>query len=522
MNEGPKFSVPCGNGRTIEETWVYEDAPSYEWMRDREHWPNPMHPMERFMFLAGVAGGDRAWGELDMVPPPMFWRFQLVGPFLYARETMYPEERLMQIAPRWVQVAQEHGGALGFWKDYCQPRIKQACDDIAALGPDADLQAASELFHWGFHQTFTCLSPLFVWGMGLQMLLTGAGVSDVDLTAFEVTQGGANATQDIDAEIWELAESVRSQPEVARILREGGDDALGALRREPAAKSFVEAFDALIAKHGRRSQGWQMANETWAERPEAALGLIRAQVMSDRVSPAALRAKSESRRAEATARVLAQLPPEKHDEFRGLVASLDGYVNIREGRAYWQMIIVGEIRRLVLRVGADLVRKGRIEAAEDAMFLTPDEIAGEGDLRARVAEARREWQGWADFEPPAVIGTPAEMAAQAEAMRAELRGAPASRGVVTAAARVLHSPEEGHKLQPGEVLVCVQTTPAWTPLFAIAGGIVTETGGPLSHPAITAREYGIPAVLALEGATTRLRDGQVITIDGGTGMVTFE
>ena len=123
------------------------------------------------------------------------------------------------------------------------------------------------------------------------------------------------------------------------------------------------------------------------------------------------------------------------------------------------------------------------------------------------------------LDPPSVIGTPGEVTAEVEMKRAALRGSAASRGQVTGTARILRSPDEGSKLQPGDILVCVMTTPAWTPLFAIAGGIVTETGGALSHPAITAREYGIPAVVALEGATTRIQDGQTITLDGSAGTV---
>ena len=109
----------------------------------------------------------------------------------------------------------------------------------------------------------------------------------------------------------------------------------------------------------------------------------------------------------------------------------------------------------------------------------------------------------------------------AEVAPDELRGAPASRGQVTGPARILHGPEEGVRLQPGDILVCVMTTPAWTPLFSMASGIVTETGGPLSHPAITAREYGIPAVVAVKDATARIRDGQIITVDGGAGTVSL-
>jgi pyruvate,water dikinase len=91
---------------------------------------------------------------------------------------------------------------------------------------------------------------------------------------------------------------------------------------------------------------------------------------------------------------------------------------------------------------------------------------------------------------------------------------------VTGPARIIANPEDGARMQPGDIMVCVMTTPAWTPLFALASGIVTETGGALSHPAITAREYGIPAVVALEGATTRFKDGQLITVDGAAGTVT--
>ena len=213
--------------------------------------------------------------------------------------------------------------------------------------------------------------------------------------------------------------------------------------------------------------------------------------------------------------------PEKHDQLRGLVQALDGYVSVREGRAYWQLVSCGVMRNFLLRVGEHLVRQGRIDAADDILVLTPDDVTGgSSDLRPRVVAARAEWEHLRAIEPPFVIGTPGEVTAEAERRGEELRGSPASRGTVTGTARILHSPDEGARLQQGDILVTVMTTPAWTPLFAIAGGIITETGGALSHPAITAREYGIPAVLALRDATTRLRDGQKITLDGATGVVT--
>jgi pyruvate,water dikinase len=98
-------------------------------------------------------------------------------------------------------------------------------------------------------------------------------------------------------------------------------------------------------------------------------------------------------------------------------------------------------------------------------------------------------------------------------------GLPSSPGRVTGIARVLYSPQEGARLQPGEILVAPSTDPGWTPLFLLASGLVMETGGYLSHGAIVAREYGIPAVLNVPLATQRIPDGSSILLDGAQGMV---
>jgi pyruvate,water dikinase len=103
-----------------------------------------------------------------------------------------------------------------------------------------------------------------------------------------------------------------------------------------------------------------------------------------------------------------------------------------------------------------------------------------------------------------------------------LKGVPASVGCVTGLACVLHGPEDFDQMKPGDVLVAATTTPAWTPLFAMASAVVTDIGGPLSHGSIVAREYGIPAVLGTGVATRRIRSGQTITVDGSAGIVTLK
>lgn len=102
-----------------------------------------------------------------------------------------------------------------------------------------------------------------------------------------------------------------------------------------------------------------------------------------------------------------------------------------------------------------------------------------------------------------------------------LTGIGTSAGAITARACVLGGPEDFEKFQQGDVLVAVTTTPAWTPLFASAGAVVTDIGGPLSHSSIVAREYGIPAVMAVHAATRSIQTGQTVTVDGGEGTVTI-
>ncbi|WP_436327040.1 PEP/pyruvate-binding domain-containing protein [Brevibacterium sp. FAM 27836] len=101
-----------------------------------------------------------------------------------------------------------------------------------------------------------------------------------------------------------------------------------------------------------------------------------------------------------------------------------------------------------------------------------------------------------------------------------LSGTPGSHGTVTAAARVVLGPSDFSTVRAGDIVVCPYTDPAWTPLFAVAAGVVTETGGALSHAAIIAREYSIPVVLGIDGATTRIENGARITLDGTAGTVT--
>jgi pyruvate,water dikinase len=123
---------------------------------------------------------------------------------------------------------------------------------------------------------------------------------------------------------------------------------------------------------------------------------------------------------------------------------------------------------------------------------------------------------------PSMIRSRVAWARSAGAAPDDLRGAPASAGEATGPARIVRDSDDAALVQPGDIVVCVMSTPAWAQLLSVAAGVITEVGAVLANPATVAREYGIPAVVAVKDATARIRDGQIVTIDGARGCVSLQ
>ena len=186
------------------------------------------------------------------------------------------------------------------------------------------------------------------------------------------------------------------------------------------------------------------------------------------------------------------------------------------------------LRRLLLELGGRWQRQGFIAQPDDAFFLTWDELdemAESPHAMHKAVKANRDaLEGNKQFPGPLIIRGKEEIHAEGMdvAEEGQRKGVAGSPGVVTGTARVVRGPDDFGKLEKGEILVAPLTTPVWTPLFAIAGGVVTEVGGILSHGAIVAREYGIPAVMGVPGVMQTIIDGQTLTVDGNRGIVHLE
>jgi pyruvate,water dikinase len=217
--------------------------------------------------------------------------------------------------------------------------------------------------------------------------------------------------------------------------------------------------------------------------------------------------------------------------FDSLLAVAQRYAMIREEQARWFTLGWPLLQRAVLRLGEGVQAGGALERADEVFFLTRTEVEQPAnDLRDAVQRRRLEWQRQRRLVAPLELGHPprllkALLSSAAPVVRRTdvssdvLVGQGASPGRATGRVRNVHSMADSDAFEPGEVLVARATAPAWTPLFDRAAAVVTDGGTLAAHASLVAREYGIPAVVGTGDATRRLRTGQVVTVDGSTGIV---
>jgi phosphohistidine swiveling domain-containing protein len=218
-------------------------------------------------------------------------------------------------------------------------------------------------------------------------------------------------------------------------------------------------------------------------------------------------------------------------QLQALLQVAQRYAVLREQQARQLTLGWPLLRRCALRVGQTLHAHGVIDQAEDVFYLTRAELDTRAPLQDVVGRRRGTWERQRRLVAPLTIGRPPRLLANellgaVDAVRTTgptpedaIIGQPASPGRATGPVRIIHGPGDFDRFQPGEVLVARATAPAWTPLFARAVAVVTDGGTLAAHASLVAREYGIPAVVATGDATTRLDDGQMVTVDGGASTV---
>jgi phosphohistidine swiveling domain-containing protein len=526
-----------------------------------ENMPEPLSPLFDELYLReGLELSIDAMMEFfrmtyfrveDFVDRPLF---TTINGYAYTRANYKPLR--WSAIPMFLRVTVDEfrimfgNDTLVYWREEALPAYlttveRWKAEDVASVPGERLLAGVRELALADSRYWFACVVMLARAKvtdalLGRYLALTASGRGVISGTFL---RGFPSPTLDSEAELEGLAERIRASDELRTLV--AATPAAGlpeALEGAPAGQVWLDAFARYLDRYGHQVYNLDFAVPTQADNPLPVLLSLKAMVQqSGHDSHARQRAIVAERDmlAEETAR---SLDPLRRKAFRILLGWAQHFGPDRERALFHMGAGWPTLRRLALELGQRLVEDGSLLAAEDIFFLKTSEIREGISARdsvqtspklANLARERRELrEARKRLHPPPVVPPgykvrmgPFDMSAFETQRRnvpdgTTLGGFAVSPGRVSASASVIRSPTDFSRMEPGTILVCSTITPAWTPLFSQARGLVTDVGGVLAHGSIVAREYDIPAVLGTGVATQRIRSGQRIRVDGNAGTIT--
>uniref|UniRef100_UPI002FD8E42E PEP-utilizing enzyme n=1 Tax=Anaerospora hongkongensis TaxID=244830 RepID=UPI002FD8E42E len=343
-----------------------------------------------------------------------------------------------------------------------------------------------------------------------------------------------NITSAMGLELLDVADVIRPYPEVIAYLQqvkeEGFLEQLDKLKGGPETRIAIEAY---LTKYGMRCAGEiDITKPRWREKPATLIPMLLSNLKN--FAPNASKQKFEQGRQEALQKEqelverLKQLPEgeQKAKETKHMIDLIRTFIGYREYPKYGMINRYFVYKQALLQEAAQLVQAGILREKEDSYYLTFEELreavrTGKVDYQI-ISKRQEEYQGYEKLTPPRVLTSEGEVVTgkyKRENLPAEaLAGLAVSAGVIEGRARVIVNIADAD-LAEGDILVTAFTDPSWTPLFVSIKGLVTEVGGLMTHGAVIAREYGLPAVVGVENATKLIKDGQRIRVNGTEGYV---
>ncbi|WP_195694846.1 PEP/pyruvate-binding domain-containing protein [Priestia megaterium] len=358
---------------------------------------------------------------------------------------------------------------------------------------------------------------------------------------YELLTGKMNKSLETDQQLSRLALTVKGDAELAKIFEEESTETLlKKLEESKAAKSFIAELGAFLKQYGYRSVvSHDFVGETWLENPLHALSIIQGYV-NDGYNFDENFQQTVKKREQNYNEFLEQIADSKHkEEFKKYYQwALDASVIRDDHHFYIDAMLDAKARLFLLKLGDLLVNHHVFLVKEDIFFLYLDELESLLENPVDVTElVEKRKKEHAEHEQtsnlPRYFGVPepAHLKEAEKYMGAieesnansehSIKGLASSSGTYTGKVKVISNTKEFSKLEKGDVLVCKTTTPLWTTLFQTAGAVITDAGGILSHSAIIAREYEIPAVVGTKISTDKLKDGDMVMVDGTNGIVTL-
>jgi rifampicin phosphotransferase len=396
---------------------------------------------------------------------------------------------------------------------------------------------------WGLH--FEVALPLFQLLLDLDELFQQCTQNDDRAVLFELLTGTMNQSLAEDRELWLLSERVRQNRVLLHMFTEEPvEELLPKLAATLAGREFLVQLQAFLEQYGYKSaNSHTFTDETWLENPVYALSAIADYVRNGGSFEETFRRTVDNRK-EQYARILAEIQEgeQKQQFIQHYEWALEAACIEDDHHFYIDAMLPGTARLFLVHVADLLVSHHVIDDREDIFYLYYDELqevlSQPQPLSDLVQERKEELQRFTEQDVPEHFGERPhgrppimqnpivelkfgmlEPSVTTEEEVKTFQGYAACKGVHTGTVKLVRGQHEFHKVQQGDVLVCQATTPPWTVLFSKAGAIITDTGGILSHAGIVAREYLVPAVLGTKVATSLLKDGDMVTVDGTNGKV---
>lgn len=516
-----------------------------------EQLPDPLTPLFADLMATAVpAGLNRMLSEF--LPGRTFdVGFPTINGYGFYRYTSGDMGVMLRTTPALVRLLTADRGA--FVEERWRRRLVEYRAEVdaenavdPALTPASDLLSAVARLTDAVGYYYTAVQTIIPLASLAELTWTGVYTTmlkrDDDPPAETFLLGYDSEPIRAERSLYDVARWVREQPGLAAVLADPDADALADAppdEVDPTVwRQWRERFAAHLAEHGHTLYNLDFVNPVPADDPAPILQALRFDLVEDAPNPYARQAEAAAERNNASAGLLTRLHGRREKRVRGLLEWAQHTGPLREDALAAMGLYLPPARRLLRELGARLVGAGALAEVMDVCWLTLDEARGAAsvldggddlpsDLRERVAQRKVTARGQRLATPPQYLPRNRAMdsmewmfpARAGGAKDGVLTGTAGSGGVVTAPARVLAGPGDFASFEPGEVLVASITTPAYTPLFAMAAGVVTDIGGVLSHGSIVAREYGIPAVLGTGSATKLIRTGDEITVDGAAGTV---
>lgn len=532
--EGASFQM---SPEELQEFWISLD----------DHLPGPTSPLFASLIIPALKSGMKKIGEKYQVPDLNIKDIKLYKGHLYSSPSLPNsgtetapifDEGIFELFPhlnkRMYDILEKN--FFPFYEKLDHQMNKPLTLEEAIIG----FEELKAFYIQAYDDHFEIVIPQIILSTIIEdMLVTYTGDQKQAVILHEMMIGIMNKSLETDQKLSHLAKDIRQDAELLYAFKNSATNSelLYALNQTDKGKTFIEKMEGFLQIYGWRSvKSHDFTEETWIENSDFVLDIIRNNVQHQRDFNEEF-AQAVIKRCETYKQFMSQVKDTTFKtKFETLYQIALQAANIRDDHHFYiDAMLDAKARLYLLKIGELLAQKGAIPQQEDLWYLYAEEVhkalSTSITYNSVIQQRKIEMKENEAIQPPTYTGTPSQaQLEQAEKMIGSLRvnenntddiihGIGASSGIISGKVKIITCADEFSQFQKDDILVCKTTTPLWTSLFRDAKAVITDSGGILSHSAIIAREYMMPAVLGTRIATEKLQSGDLVTVDGSNGRI---